>query len=98
MSVQVAKREGLDADSLSHAELLRKCRDLKIHFLDAEFPPGEKALVSKKPDAKAKTVQWRRASEFLGPKMALFIDGIEPNDIKQGELGDCWCVVSVCSS
>jgi len=88
--IQIGKREKFDADSLTHGEVVAKCKSLHTKFIDVEFPPTEKALVSKKTDVKAKVVQWRRASEFLGSDVALFSGGIEPNDIKQGELGDCW--------
>jgi hypothetical protein len=86
----VARREKLDADSLTFQELVGKCKSLQVGFIDAEFPPNEKALVSRKSEGKAKVVQWRRAREFLGPEAAMFSGGIEPGDIQQGELGDCW--------
>jgi hypothetical protein len=92
--LEIARREKLDADSLTFQELVGKCQSLKVGFIDAEFPPNEKALVSRKTsDAKPKVVQWRRAREFLGAEAAMFSGGIEPGDIQQGELGDCWFVV-----
>lgn len=37
-------------------------------------------------------VEWLRPSEFVpaGKKPAVFIDGAEAGDVKQGALGDCW--------
>ena len=86
----MALREKFDADSLSVQELSQKCASLQTLFIDAEFPPNETALVSPKSESKPKLVQWRRAREFLGEQVAVFKDGVDPSDIQQGELGDCW--------
>jgi len=32
----------------------------------------------------AKSVEWKRAKDFLGDKVKVFEGKIEPNDIKQG--------------
>jgi hypothetical protein len=34
-------------------------------------------------------IEWKRASDIY-PKLQVFIDGIEPNDISQGALGNCY--------
>ena len=88
--IAAGKKERLDADSLSHTELLQKCRTINTPFIDVEFPPTDKALSARSTPAKNKLVHWRRAKEFLPGEVKLFEGGIEPNDIKQGELGDCW--------
>jgi hypothetical protein len=40
------------------------------------------------------SLEWMRPVNFLGPDFQLF-DGIDPNDIKQGQLGVCYCLATV---
>ena len=41
-------------------------------------------------------VEWVRASELCQTgKMYLFQDGIEPGDVVQGALGDCWLMAAL---
>ena len=39
-------------------------------------------------------IEWKRASEIdslrMSGDLAIVSDGIEPSDVKQGGLGDCW--------
>lgn len=65
-------------------------------FTDTEFPPNQASIG----DVKCKTeVKWKRARDIAltgnvnekDKKMSkLFEKGIEPSDIAQGQLGDCW--------
>lgn len=60
-----------------------------VPFNDADFPPNAKSILG--PNQKSyPECTFMRAPEMLGPKFALFHDGIEPDDIKQGSLGDCY--------
>ena len=70
-------------------------------WTDPDFPPQLSSLINKKHDAgnltQMRQVEWRRASDlFEDPQ--IFTDGIHPNDIKQGSLGDCYflsCLASM---
>ena len=60
-------------------------------FVDEEFTPGEEACVSK-----GVAVEWVRAVAVGGPtaEPKLF-DGIEPTDVCQGAIGDCWLLAAI---
>ena len=73
-------------------------------FVDKDFPE-EKAMrglaTAKLCPVSSSTLeacQWKRASELKPPegmkRMQLF-NGIEPQDIAQGHLGDCWLLASI---
>ena len=45
-------------------------------------------------------IEWRRASEIASNKDGqtyIFHDGIEPNDVSQGKLGNCWLLAAIAS-
>ncbi|KRX05713.1 hypothetical protein PPERSA_09853 [Pseudocohnilembus persalinus] len=62
------------------------------NFTDDEFPPNQKSLtrdLSYMPEAQQ--YKWTRAQEIYPDKQVKIFQGkIEPNDIKQGALGDCY--------
>lgn len=65
-------------------------------FIDPYFPPDDSSI-NKGTDKVIDTViQWRRPHEFLPGDFKVF-DTIEPNDIKQGKLGDCWFMCALAS-
>ena len=81
-------------------------------FIDPEFPPISSSLFSVDPLAEIKgesatptdsgtlpAIEWRRPRDFLAPDkpLEIFEGGIEPADIAQGQLGDCWLMCSLAS-
>ena len=73
----------------------------KVSFLDPDFPPTESSLYAKdksnEPVHDGKPVTWRRPCDFMGGSFDVFQGGIEPNDIRQGSLADCWFLCALSS-
>ena len=69
------------------------------HFLDPSFPPDDTSIYDKETEPKYPLQEkpvWKRPTEFMeDPK--LFNDNIDPNDINQGALGNCWFLASIAS-
>lgn len=64
-------------------------------FKDPFFPPNDKSMgdqiFEENPDLK---LQWIRASKLSDSGVVLF-DKIEPNDVAQGKIGNCWLMASI---
>eukprot|EP00397_Hematodinium_sp_SG-2012_P009950 GEMP01010050.1.p1 GENE.GEMP01010050.1~~GEMP01010050.1.p1 ORF type:complete len:722 (+),score=193.44 GEMP01010050.1:59-2224(+) len=79
-------------------------------FVDTEFPPNATSIgqvqeenpssrlrISKE---KKDAIKWIRLPELVrltypGAETVLFDDCIEPNDLTQGQVGDCWLLASI---
>lgn len=83
---------------LTHKEIAKKMKTNGVsNFIDPHFPPRNISLynvVAEKYPFK-KVVKWKRPQEFM-QNPVLFENDVDPNDIKQGELGDCW-FLSACA-
>jgi calpain-15 len=68
------------------------------NYVDPHFYPGDQSVFvgSNLTQLQDTAIQWRRPSEFMSGQVKLFEGDIEPNDIRQGKLGDCWfmCALS----
>jgi calpain-15 len=62
-------------------------------FVDMDFPADESVVFGSADPTQGKPVTWIRASEVF-PGSQLF-DGIEPTDVCQGSLGDCWLLAAI---
>jgi calpain-15 len=83
----------------------KKLKESNMNFVDLEYSPVEYniyPLTEGKPFGEQ--IVWKRPHEFmvvdenlgLG-KIEVFDKKIEPNDIKQGQLGDCWFMCALAS-
>ena len=72
--------------------IIAKCIQTKQKFTDPTFPPTNASLYANGvPPGKVSrpVAKWIRISE-LAKEPALFVNGVEPGDVLQGSLGDCW--------
>ena len=84
-------------------ELLKRWKDKQKQYNDESFPPNRSSLITYWEDEsvrdkvqKWKYFVWKRASEFMDPdQMCIFKDKIEPDDVKQGVLGDWYFMSSL---
>ena len=85
-------------DAFRHKDIIKKLEARGELFKDPEFPPEYDSLAKTSNAPKTwQTYTWKRSTEFMDQsQMAVFRD-IEPNDIRQGSLGDCYflCCLSV---
>lgn len=92
---------------LTRLQIEKICSDAGVIFTDFEFPPSKKTLyASNKLDKDDHTdndedIVWKRPKDFSRSdsrsRYLVFEDSIEPNDIKQGALGDCWFMCALAS-
>jgi hypothetical protein len=88
----------------NHEQFMKQIRTNGNNFIDTSFAPVERSIFdAAKGQPFDRLVHWRRPREFMLPDPAkglfepqVFEKEIAPNDILQGNLGDCWflCAVS----
>ena len=79
----------LSADPLPEIEAMCAEDGESTKFIDADFAP-DNASVNKDPsDVQLPSCQWARLSDICDSP-SLFKDGLDPDDVIQGELGNCW--------
>jgi len=65
-------------------------------FTDHFFPPTTHSIQGdNRQSLSTETITWKRPREFAKGTPLLFKDSIDPRDIKQGVLGDCWFLGAV---
>lgn len=77
------------------AILCAVCNCSCFMFSDKNFPPTDASIGEI--EAKGKEVKWKRGSLLgkSGGRMKLFSGKIEPSDVAQGALGDCWLLSAI---
>ena len=61
----------------------------KAKFFDESFPPIDKSVNRLPDDTQLHYDRWMRVSDFCDAP-SIFKDGIDPDDVIQGSLGNCW--------
>eukprot|EP01135_Chromosphaera_perkinsii_P011000 Nk52_evm34s2309 gene=Nk52_evmTU34s2309 len=76
--------------------LHKQCKETNTLFEDPEFPANDSSLWYTKPEGVKAKLYWKRPQELV-EHPALFTDGFDPEDVTQGNLGNCWFVASLSS-
>ena len=80
--------------------LTEYCQDHNILFVDKEFPPHNSSLVGrpvqKDYNGKWDSIDWSKAQDIFKGDYELF-RGIDPTDIRQGALGNCYFLCALAS-
>ena len=107
VNVKASSQKSLEALN----QLSKKTKEMKMFvdktislgkpWTDTDFPPERSSLYDPNIDRDIDTrtfnsFKWKRASEIFNP-IYIFEDGIEPNDINQGQLGDCYFLAALSS-
>lgn len=102
-SRQLLSKISVNLSSVPEIEGVLAPKDMNFH--DVEFPPLDSSIyreVDKEPFDQL--VHWRRPKDFFRVDYAeglkeprLFPDEIEPYDIHQGQLGNCWLMCALAS-
>jgi len=82
-----------------YATLRNKLSGAGIEFVDPDFYPSVGALYTDGDESSKineEQVMWRRSNDFCKDP-AYFKDGIDPEDVQQGRLGNCWFCCSLAS-
>ena len=100
--------EFVPTDIITLDEIRIKMREVEMsNFLDIEFPPTDSSIYSPNELEKPfdqQIIVWKRPKDFMLVDKAknlappeVFDKKIEPNDIKQGILGNCWLMCALSS-
>eukprot|EP01091_Cochliopodium_minus_P007007 TRINITY_DN1694_c0_g1_i1.p1 TRINITY_DN1694_c0_g1~~TRINITY_DN1694_c0_g1_i1.p1 ORF type:complete len:448 (-),score=146.16 TRINITY_DN1694_c0_g1_i1:91-1434(-) len=81
----------VDFAGQNYQKILEECRKTNKKWTDPKFPANQNSIG---PNLMKGKITWLRATELF-KKAKLVVDGVNPNDIKQGGLGDCYFLSSL---
>lgn len=93
----------VSSEKLLFQRLKESCRLTNKKFSDSDFPPERPSLskdwssLDANTQEKWKNFVWLRPEQIFKEEYRIFFDEVEPNDIKQGQLGDCYLLSSLSS-
>jgi len=92
---EAARRELMDPQMAKYDMLEKNCLAHGRKFEDLEFPPSMSSIYIE-PGKLTKGAEypvnlWRRLSEYTDG-CALSKNGFDPDDLRQGQIGDCWFI------
>ena len=81
------------AKKASSESIAEACEKSGIPYVDLVFPPGKESLFRSSEASGMKDSMWLHPDAYLAARdmtPSLFVGDVEPNDIDQGSLGDCY--------
>eukprot|EP01059_Diplonema_ambulator_P035470 TRINITY_DN8352_c0_g2_i1.p1 TRINITY_DN8352_c0_g2~~TRINITY_DN8352_c0_g2_i1.p1 ORF type:complete len:701 (+),score=193.02 TRINITY_DN8352_c0_g2_i1:33-2105(+) len=104
---QAAAKNGVDIRK--EREVVKLCMKEGLQYVDAKFPPRQTALARQWEVLQGRKIDewpWMRPIDYLTPEVASSVslfsslsseddEPIQPNDIDQGKLGDCWLLCAI---
>ena len=104
ISASVEFFEYFSYDVMPLDSIRSKLREVRKNFVDIEFLPIESNIYPLTEGKPFGEIVWKRPKDFMvvDPskglnKVEVFDKKIEPDDIKQGQLGDCWFMCALAS-
>mmetsp|Transcript_35994 Transcript_35994/g.93636 ORF Transcript_35994/g.93636 Transcript_35994/m.93636 type:complete len:736 (+) Transcript_35994:1006-3213(+) len=91
---EAIRERDVPSTGLDEVSVVAMCKAKQCKFEDPDFPATERSLFgdSEKPEdhIPADDIKWLRPEEFCPGEPQVFIEGVDPGDVIQGRLGDCW--------
>ena len=88
--------------SKKYNQIINLLKQKKIKFTDKKFLPNMKSLTgfhdqNQKVRKKFQNITWKRPEEFIKTQKIIIYNNISPEDIRQGQLGDCYFLAAISS-
>lgn len=77
----------------NYEKQLKFCKQKNKKFTDTAFPPNEASLNFKINNRK---IEWKRITDVV-PNAKIVADSIDPADVQQGNVGDCYFLACLSS-
>eukprot|EP01121_Diplochlamys_sp_Union-15-3_P009635 TRINITY_DN2629_c0_g1_i2.p1 TRINITY_DN2629_c0_g1~~TRINITY_DN2629_c0_g1_i2.p1 ORF type:complete len:440 (-),score=71.84 TRINITY_DN2629_c0_g1_i2:1442-2737(-) len=77
------------------AKVIEECKASGKKWEDPDFPASNASLFPFEPNRLHTVHSWKRPDE-ISPNAVLISDGTQQGDVKQGSLGNCWFLSSLC--
>lgn len=70
-------------------QVLEMCKRTHKKWEDPDFPATDASIFMRNGKRSDEDVKWKRLTELVD-NPSVFVDGVEPGDVIQGSLGDCY--------
>ncbi|KAG8343136.1 Calpain like protein CALP1.3 [Trypanosoma vivax] len=98
ISSEISRIKSLVGGTDSEEEVLEKCVQFSVPFVDTKFPPNQMSIERGSPQAMI-VIPWARPTMYLvdalRPHVLLFRRKVTPMSVEQGDLGDYWVTCAI---